>query len=57
VGRLKHRMHKRRFPHNDQLLRTVLEAYDAIHKMNVHVHYLSCNSGVGRVPPKSEFKD
>jgi hypothetical protein len=57
LGRLKKRMHKRRFPHDDELYRTVLEAYDAIHQLNVHVHYLSFSSGVGRVPPKTECKD
>jgi hypothetical protein len=50
-------MHKRRFPHDDQLFPTVLEAYDAIHELNVHVHYLSCSSGVGRVPPNSEYRE
>jgi hypothetical protein len=57
LGRLKHRMHKRRFPHDDLLFRTVLNAYDAIHELNVHVHYLSCSSGVGRAPPKTEYRE
>ena len=51
LGRLKQRMHKRRFPNNDRLFLTVVKAYDAIHQLNVHLHYLSCSSGVGRVPP------
>jgi hypothetical protein len=54
LGRLKHRMLKRRFPNDDLLFLTVVKAYDAIHELNVHVHYLSCESGVGRVPPKTE---
>ena len=29
LGRLKHRMHKRRFPHDDLLFLTVVKAYDA----------------------------
>jgi hypothetical protein len=57
LGRLKERMHRRRFPHDDLLFLTVVKAYDAIHELNVHVHYLSCSSGVGRVPPKTETQD
>ena len=49
-------MQKRRFPHDDLLFRAVLEAYNAIHKLNVHVHYLSCEGGEGRVPPKTECR-
>ena len=47
LGRLKKRMEKRRFPLDDKLFQTVLRAYDVIHELNVHVHYLSCESGVG----------
>jgi hypothetical protein len=55
--RLKKRMEKRRFPSDDGLFQTVLRAYDAIHELNVHVHYLSCESGVGRVLPPNERKE
>ena len=48
VNRLKKRMEKRRFPNDDRLYLSVLKAYDAIHELNVHVHYLSCESGVGQ---------
>ena len=51
LSRLRKRMEKRRFPHDDKLLRTVVSAYDAMHALNVEVHYLSCESGVGREPP------
>jgi hypothetical protein len=57
LGRLKKRMEKRRFPNDDRLFLTVLKAYDAIHELNVHVHYLSCESGVGRRPPQKEAQD
>ncbi len=40
LGRLMKRIHKRRFPHDDQLFITVVKAYDAIHELNVHLHYL-----------------
>jgi len=50
-------MHKRRFPNDDLLFLTVVKAYDAIHELNVHVHYLSCSSGVGRVVPNREYRD
>jgi hypothetical protein len=57
LNRLKKRMEKRRFPNDDRLLLTVLKAYDAIHELNVHVHYLSCESGVGRQVPDQEGRD
>jgi hypothetical protein len=57
LHRLKKRMEKRRFPNDDRLLLTVLKAYDAIHELNVHIHYLSCESGVGRQVPTDEVSD
>jgi hypothetical protein len=57
LNRLKKRMEKRRFPNDDRLFLTVLKAYDAIHELNVHVHYLSCESGVGRQVPTDELRD
>jgi hypothetical protein len=57
LARLKKRMEKRRFPNDDRLLLTVLKAYDAVHELNVHVHYLSCESGVGRQVPQEEIQD
>ena len=57
LGKLKKRMEKRRFPVDDRLYLSVLKDYDAIHELNVHVHYLSCESGVGRKVPTRETKD
>jgi hypothetical protein len=51
LRRLTHRMERRRFPFRDPLLRTALAAYHALHALHVEVHYLSCKSGVWRVPP------
>jgi hypothetical protein len=51
LGRLQKRMHMRRFPPDDKLIGLVREAYNAMHALNVEVHYLSCSSGVG-VPRK-----
>jgi hypothetical protein len=56
LNRLKRRMEKRRFPADDKLFQTVLRAYDAIHELNVHVHYLSCESGVGRAVPATDSR-
>jgi hypothetical protein len=56
LNRLKRRMEKRRFPSDDKLFQTVLRAYDAIHELNVHVHYLSCESGVGRTAPATDSR-
>ena len=57
LNRLKKRMEKRRFPSDDGLFQTVLRAYDAIHELNVHVHYLSFESGVGRLLLPNECED
>jgi hypothetical protein len=48
LNRLVKRMNKRRFPSDDPLFRSALTAYDAIHELHVHAHYLSCSSGAGR---------
>ena len=51
LSRLKTRMEKHRFHHEDPLLRAVVKAYDTMQALNVEVHYLSFESGVGREPP------
>jgi hypothetical protein len=48
LGRLEKRMHKRRFPPDDKLVHLVRHAYNAMHALNVEIHYLSCTSGVGQ---------
>ena len=45
--RLKERMGKAGFPPGDPLLVLVEKAYDAMHRLLVEKHYLSCN-GTGR---------
>jgi hypothetical protein len=50
--RLKSRMEKVGFLPGDPLFREVCEAYDAVHKLSVTLHYLSCTSGVGLSPKK-----
>jgi hypothetical protein len=47
LGRLQRRMHKRHFPPEDKLVHLVRDAYNAVHALNVEVHYLGCTSGVG----------
>jgi hypothetical protein len=46
--RLRERMEKRGFPPNDKLLKLTVAAYNAIHSLTVELHYMSCESGVGR---------
>ena len=45
--RLRRRMEKV-FPPSDKLLALVNKAYDAMHTLYNELHYLSCESGVGR---------
>jgi hypothetical protein len=53
-SRLRTRMERKGFPPGDPLFRLVDRAYDAVHHLSFHVHYLSCGSGVGEVPRKRE---
>ena len=53
LGRLRDRMQRRGFPPNDELVVAVTKAYNAIHGLNVRLHYLCCSSGVGR-PEKAK---
>jgi hypothetical protein len=48
LGRLEQRMVDQQFPEADRLLRMVREAHEAIYSLSVELHYLSCDSGVGR---------
>ena len=45
---LRTRMERAGFPPDDPLFRLVAKAYDAVQHLSVHVHYLSCQSGVGK---------
>jgi hypothetical protein len=55
-GQLRTRMEKRRFRGDDPLYRGVCQAFNAVHALNVELHYLSCDPGsVGRA--KFELKD
>ena len=45
---LQMRMIKRKFVESDPLLQRVRAAHSAVHAMSVELHYLSCDSGVGR---------
>jgi hypothetical protein len=48
LNRLERRMSRLGFPTNDPLYLFVVKAQSAIQDLYVHVHYLSCSSGVGR---------
>jgi hypothetical protein len=47
MNRLRTRMHKRKFPETDGLTRAVRDAHNALHHLNVHLHYLTVESGAG----------
>jgi hypothetical protein len=44
MNRLRKRMHKRKFPETDELTRAVRDAHNALHNLNVHLHYLTVES-------------
>lgn len=49
LGKLRTRMERLAFPPNDPLYRQVSDAFDKIHRLNVALHYMSCDPGsVGR---------
>ena len=48
--RLKRRMEQTGFPPGDPLYKLACDAYDALRTLRIEVHYLSCQSGVGRPP-------
>jgi len=50
--RLRRRMEQVGFKPGDPLFREVAEAYDAVQKLSVTLHYMSCTSGVGLSPRK-----
>ena len=45
--RLRHRMESRGFPMEDPLYKAVCAAYEAVNRLRIEMHYLSCD-GVGR---------
>ena len=54
--RLRERMQKVGFPHDDKLYQLVCNAYDAMHRLSVEIHYLSCD-GVGNPPNKENSEE
>lgn len=50
--RVKKRMEKRGFPTADPLYVRTKEAYDAVCCLQMELHYMSCQTGVGRAPRK-----
>jgi len=55
-GKVRTRMERRRFRGDEPLYLALCRAFDAVHALNVNLHYLSCEPGrVGRV--KLELKD
>jgi len=50
LDRLRKRMTAERFPPNDPLVLRTSTAYNAILALGVELHYLKCDSGVGRLP-------
>jgi len=54
LQRLQRRMELQGFPPNDRLYQLVCQTYDKVHNLCVELHYLSCQSGVGREPRSEE---
>jgi hypothetical protein len=48
LGRLRDRMQRRGFRHDDPIVVSVTKAWNETHELSVRLHYLSCSSGVGR---------
>jgi hypothetical protein len=48
LNRLERRMCRLGFPANDPLYVLIVNTQSAIENLYIHVHYLSCSSGVGR---------
>ncbi len=53
LGRMRRRMDARGFPHTDELLLAAEKAYSTARDLSITLHYLSCESGVGRVDRRS----
>jgi hypothetical protein len=53
LHKMKRRMDARGFPLTDELLEKTNRAYDAAHALTMALHYLSCQSGVGRPAGKA----
>jgi hypothetical protein len=53
LSRVVRRMERTGFPPNDPLFKSASRAYDAVCSLCVDLHYLSCKTGVGRVPAES----
>jgi hypothetical protein len=54
LNRLKRRMDQRKFPHDDTLFNEVVDSADAMHKLNVSIHYLSCGKTGGHAAQPSD---
>jgi hypothetical protein len=50
LARVRRRMDARGFPHTDELLQAADRAYSKARDLSITLHYLSCQSGVGRAP-------
>jgi hypothetical protein len=48
LGKLLTRLQALGFPPSDPMVLAATRAHSGMHALNVHVHYASCNSGVGR---------
>lgn len=42
------RQTEQKFSPNDEFFRLVMQAFDAMHALNVHLHYRSVDGGVGQ---------
>lgn len=48
LHRLRERIDQRGFPRDDELRQRVEQAHEAVHRLWVKLHYMSCKGSVGR---------
>jgi hypothetical protein len=53
LGRLRKRMDQLGFPPNDELYKLAVAAWDRLHHLSVHVHYMSCGVSGGGPSPRA----
>ena len=57
LARMLERMDRTRFPHDDLLRKRATDAQTAMQHLCMELHYLSCDSGVGRLAREPEKPD
>ena len=50
LQRLEQRLTDRAFDPAERFYQLVVEAHNAIHRLSIETHFMSCKTGVGRLP-------